>query len=425
MYMTKKQFKEALLRGQGRCIRAVQDNPDKYYTVVLWACSNEVTFDAQCDGTRAWFVYQLISFYQDKASFFNTIISSIQKTRSDGGWKMLYLAELLGHFAADGDKLAEQALWNKYQELYKRLNAKNKSPEGVFPERDDFEMICLVLADNKRASVKIAEDIGNLYLTRPFYAHWNFDWLYADISEKYIGTLRKFSINSKAIAEFIRVHEEVMNRIFSPTKERTGRRLSAWLKNKADSRLIEKYVEEYLAQYSPEKRAKALEAFSICPFPADPSPIIEDTKSDNEKLKIVAWQALEKIRHPLVREFAMEQLYVDTENALPVFIRNYMDSDAEVIDSLVKSIPVDFKENNIWHGIQIDILRMVDHGLKAPASLLFYIYESTYCSYCREHALKQLGKRRLLTNEILEECLNDSNSDIRAYASRCLKRRKR
>ena len=126
--MTKKQFKEALLRGQGRCIKVVQDNPDKYYSVVLWACSNEVTFDAQCEGTRAWFVYQLISFYQDKTSFLDAIITSIQKTKSDGGWKMLYLAELLAHFVADGDKIAEQVLWSKYQELYKRLKARKKSP---------------------------------------------------------------------------------------------------------------------------------------------------------------------------------------------------------------------------------------------------------------------------------------------------------
>ena len=57
--MTQKQFKEALLRGQGRCIRAVRSDSAKYYSVVLWACSHTVAFDAQCEGTKAWFVYQL------------------------------------------------------------------------------------------------------------------------------------------------------------------------------------------------------------------------------------------------------------------------------------------------------------------------------------------------------------------------------
>lgn len=40
--MTQKQFKEALLRGQGRCIWAVRSDPAKYYSVVLWACSHTV-----------------------------------------------------------------------------------------------------------------------------------------------------------------------------------------------------------------------------------------------------------------------------------------------------------------------------------------------------------------------------------------------
>ena len=41
------------------------------------------------------------------------------------------------------------------------------------------------------------------------------------------------------------------------------------------------------------------------------------------------------------------------------------------------------------------------------------------------YALGQLGKRRNLTPELLEECLYDSNDEIRTYACRALNRRKR
>lgn len=95
--MTQKQFKEALLRGQGRCLQAAKSNPTKYYSIVLWACSHAVAFDAQCEGTRAWFVYQLISFYEEREPFLKAAISSLQKAKSNGGWKVLYLAELLYH----------------------------------------------------------------------------------------------------------------------------------------------------------------------------------------------------------------------------------------------------------------------------------------------------------------------------------------
>ena len=44
---------------------------------------------------------------------------------------------------------------------------------------------------------------------------------------------------------------------------------------------------------------------------------------------------------------------------------------------------------------------------------------------CRLDALRQLGRRRKLTPDLLEECLYDSNDEIRTYARRALTRRKR
>ena len=35
--MTKKEFKEAMLRGLGRCVIAVKKEPEKYRDLVRWA----------------------------------------------------------------------------------------------------------------------------------------------------------------------------------------------------------------------------------------------------------------------------------------------------------------------------------------------------------------------------------------------------
>ena len=188
---------------------------------------------------------------------------------------------------------------------------------------------------------------------------------------------------------------------------------------------MQSYADAYLAQTNPEKRAAALQVFSHCPFPGDPSPILADTASSCEALQDAAWKALEHIRHPAVRDFVIALLEDNAPQALPVFITNYLPQDEPRLHRLVSGLQVDRTYSTNWHGIHLDILRMEDQGVKAPLSLLHLIYETTYCSNCREYALRQLGKRRALTGEMLVECLLDSNSDIRTYAKRLLARRKK
>ena len=430
--MTQKEFKEGVLRGQGRCIQAAQADPYKYYNLILWACAchHELSFDAQCEGTRAWYVYQLINCFQDKLPFLEAAIRNFDRTKSDGRWKMQYLSELLYRFSRDGEDAAEKALWRKYKKLYDYLMARKRRPNSLFHERDDYEMICQVLADDNIVYIKIAEDIGKLFLEKSFYDGFDFDWLYGTKGKQYLSVLKKQAKKSEYIAKYLskgqeyeQERENIREKHFENTPKK-GFALSRWLKREADKDTILYYVHAYIEQSDFEARVEALTAFSRCPYPEDPLPIIEDTKSGCEKLKEMAWQALENIRHPMVREYALQNLQNDSETVLPVFIKNYQEQDATLLESIVKSINVDFDDTTGWHSVHLDVLGMIDDGLKAPATLIQHIYETTYCSCCREHAFLQMRKRRMLTNEILQECLLDSNDDIRTYANQCLKKRK-
>ena len=428
--MTKKQFKEALLRGQGRCIQATQTQPDKYFDIVLWACSHEIAFDAQCEGTRSWFVYQLIDCYEDKAPFLKRAIEGLENTKLGSGWKMLYLAELLSFFAEDGASDAKRALWHKYEMLYKGLMARKRPPRGTFCERDDFAMLCQVLGEDKTSFLKIAGDIGRLFQEKAFLDGFDFDWLYESKGRRYLSALTKAAKKSEDIRKYLSVMDayekacEERGRSRNQNTTRKGVALSVWLKRRADKETIFKYVQTYLEQCNPEDRADALIAFSRCPYPENPLPIIEDASSNCEALSKAAWLVLGNIRHPMVRKFVLENLQNHREEALPVFITNYQDEDAKKLVEYIKAIPVDYGDSTGWHGIHLDVLEMVDNGQKAPAELLRYIYETNYCSCCREYTLKQMGKRRMLTDDILQECLLDCNSEIRVYAKSFLRRKK-
>lgn len=419
--MTKSDFKQALLRGQGRCILAVRENPEKYRDLVMWACSRGIAFDPQCEGARTWFVYQLAHCYEDVRPFIQTAAQSLRKCRPNGDWTIFSLSELLGFFAQDGSSAARRALEDKYQQLYATLLERKRLPKGIFPERDDFHQLCVVLAVNQQAFLKIAGDIGRLYRLRPFYDGFDFDWLYEAKGKRYLNALRKGAETSEDLACYLEKQQDCERELENRRKERTQ---SLPLPRNMDSETAARYARNYLAQTEPLARAEALQVFRRCLFPEDPSPILADAEADSEALREAAWKALENIRHPLVRDFAIAKQHEDPVGSIALLAKNYQPQDAALLEGLVTAIPAAFEDTTGWHMAGLDVLGMADDGLKAPPSLLRYIYETTYCSCCREYALRQMGKRHMLSQEMLEECLYDSNSDIRTYARRILNRRK-
>lgn len=424
--MTKKHFKENLLRGRGCCVQAVQKDPKAYEALLLWACGRPLAFDPQCEGSRAWYLYQMICCFADKTPFLEAATNSFIRVKSNCNWELLYFAELLLLFAQDENQEAWQVLWCKYETLYAALMRKKMLSSHSFPQCEDFEMLCVVLAENKTLFLKIAEDIGRLYERKPFYAGFGFDWLYAQ-GKRFLPAAAKDAERSKYLAKFLSVHQEYEEECLRENRQSTppqsGIRLSLHLRRANNREALLPYIRAYVEQCEPEARARALTAFCRCPYPDDPAPIIEDTSSGCGSLQKAAWEALACIRHPAVRDFVMGDSGLRPEYMLPVLIKNYQAQDAALLERLVRAVPVDFHDRSGWHRIQSRILNMTDDRLKAPAPLLSYIYETTYCSCCRAQALYQMGHRRLLTDEILRECLFDSDGDIRRYTRGLLKRR--
>ncbi len=334
--MTKKQFKKSLLCGHGRCIIATRENPEKYRELILWACTHNLSFDTQCEGARAWYVYQLISCYENQVPFIEKIAEALKKYRSNWGWNLQYLSELLQLFALDGNEFAQKALKSKYEQLYSLLMAKKKCPNRIFYERDDFEFLCITLSSDKQALFRIAEDIGRLLLSKSFYDGGDFELHYELVGKKYVKSLVTKAKKSPYIKAYVESQEK-----------------------------YKKECEEWRAN--------------------NPAPNISRIKTENDDTPKMDLQGIEK---------------------------------------LVKSTPVDRNEETDWHSLYLSVLNMAEKGIKIPRWVLEHIYENSYCSCCRENALRQMGKRHMLTEAILQECLFDSNEDIRKYVKKILNNRK-
>jgi len=209
----------------------------------------------------------------------------------------------------------------------------------------------------------------------------------------------------------------------NPEENLTGFRLSRWLAKKADSEIVERYARVYQMQTVPEARAKALEAFTWCPYPGDPSPILEDARAMDEELRRTAWQALENLRHPVVRDFAHNNAARGnrTFENFALLVTNYISEDAMLLESLLRDLILQKNWDDV-HAAGMDIYRAFreSSGIPHPTHLLQILYEYNPCSFCRESALVYMSKHRMLTKEILEECQYDSNDDIRRMAAKRL-----
>ena len=109
--MTKKEFREAMKRGLGRCVQELDhaENPEKYREIVLWGCMHDLSFDTQCEGTRAWYLRELIRRFHDEKPFVDAVIRKLSGYRSNGGWEFSQYCELLALFAQEGNRQAHTA----------------------------------------------------------------------------------------------------------------------------------------------------------------------------------------------------------------------------------------------------------------------------------------------------------------------------
>lgn len=423
--MTKKEFKEAMLRGHGRCILAVRQEPEKFRDLVLWACQRNIAYDAQSEGTRAWYVYTMVKAYPDPEVFIHAVAESLQKYRSNSSWDLLHLSELLMFFAMDGYEAARLAVEEKYQQLLVNMHQRRRRPSGLFHALSDLEQLGLVLSVDSSSFLRIAGDFGRLYQKKKYMEDGDFPWFFASKAEHYKKSLLRAARKDTDIACFIAREQAYLEaqKNESPSMPLTGSRLSRWLATKADPETINHYARIYREQDDPILRAQALIAFSHCRSPGDPQLIIEDAQSTYEPLQQAAWNALEHIRHPMVRHFALDNVFNQnrTLETFSLLITNYQPKDINLLQQLLLAI-IHRKDPDEIHWAGMDVFRAFykNSGIPHPKDLLPLLYEFDPCSYCRQTALQYLAKHRILTREMLNECLYDSNDDIRRMAERKL-----
>lgn len=478
--MTKKEFKRAMVCGLGRCIQTLDTEGDieKYRDIILWGCTHEIFYDAQCEGTKSNYLFQMVKRYPDAAPFIEAVIDCAQQQMTKNNWLFFQCCEFLEFFGTDGNKRVHQALYAIYEELYQILMHKEKRIQyGLLPEKDNFEQLCTAIVNMNSTKedcihtyCKIVEDIGTLMRDSSLVDSWSFAW-FQSCCEENLGEKCLHNILAKRAkkSETVRCYVEAMQQRQKEVEnwDANRRKMPETAKEIYDKLAhggrvgydIPIFIVRRLTDSGPEQELKALAeyhkrekdveiraqltrllAWEKSANLLDVNILLTDCNSENKLLQEYAFQALSYIRHEKVRKYAFELLgnVEDPANILKkvrqleyfesvfaMLIYNYEKEDATWFVEAVKAVPVLRRETINWHSIYIDLRHMFENKNvdSPPKEILYHMYKHSQCACCREFIVKELSRRKMLTEELLQECLYDSNSNIREFAESEFERR--
>lgn len=258
--MTVEEFNRALQAGLGRCILFLEGYADKepYRDAVLNACLNDYAYDGQCEGTRAWYTYKLLSCFNDDEYFFSRIQHKLRETLS---WQsdccqFEHFFDLVSEFAKNGYASAKELISEVYGQLLDCLADKKPQPFEVDYHRQWLEHICIkcMEAGDMDALVKIAVDIGGLLRKTTEYDGEDFEYFVWHCDEKYgkngyINELKAAEDSDGNIAYYIENVVEYEAPVYIPTeaeKKKIAKRRAKIKRRRARERDKKCYVKKIL-----------------------------------------------------------------------------------------------------------------------------------------------------------------------------------
>jgi hypothetical protein len=420
------EFQHALHRGLGRAILHLQKHDSTpYRDVILQACLKNTIYDRQSEGGKSVYMMDIIRLTNEKTYYRHHILQAASWINSNTDkYDADHLLDMTFEFAARGNKKARQILYDVFS---KHISIANLWWSTRLIHLDKFEGLSFVLNRLKNMDLNASHFSavnGILHVAEKIIG--------VDVYAKQLEQARK---HDSQIDDFLNTLENTRqqdrrSRTFTTancTYEELQRHLedetrggfSFWGSG-ADEQSLIRAAHDLLQEAEPVRIKKYLEIFYETPFPLEPQllfPFVYHPDNHNRPIAIQALRALKNIQHPSVREFALKLIGENhfAGSAVGLLEHNLEDEDWQLIEAVTKRSLADID----YHELQINVRDVFkSHRTKQATQSLLNLYENGRCSFCREYVVAELHNLDALSDTIREECLYDSNMDIRALAKR-------
>ena len=456
--MTEKTFSQSLRRGLGGAIVELKNAKDKsvYRDIVLRCCLRDISYDWQVEGTKGFYLYQAICALGEKDEFEKIIIDKYLSRCEDRLFRQLN--EILSCYARDGSLSAKNTLRKKY-DYFLAKNArliKNHIDEGLQWEEVATSLFAI---DGFSAFKRYAMDMGTLLQKHPnkqnvLYYDWFIteaedafgkkrtsaliDKMYAesDAIKSLVDTIKADELSRKQYQENHKEEQITVEAIVRAAKELALSEISHYgpvmrlrhpfLKNATDAEILD-LAHIVLREEDETVKGLLLRIFlsNVAwnkPFPLGVDPLLEYAQSNNKILYENALGRLEEFKDKRIHNLAVKLLQAKgiKSFALGLLKKNYRKSDDPIIAKAIT------KASSIPQYVQSDIVDIyIRHRSENALPVLLHVYQRGDCSHCRYNIVKAMHHCKVLTDEMLAECLYDSYKDTREFAKRLMKKKQK
>ena len=413
------QQRDALLKGLGRAVqwattRRLDDD------LLLAACLEDQRYDSQLQDSRGDWLWRMIRALGATDRFRVPILHALYDLSNERSANQH--CELARCYAETGDETFRMR-------LYEIVDQKPIADSNWLGEEE------IIRLDGEAGFLHAVRVRGERLDGRAW--EWDDDWLFRHAGERLgegrVNELMAVS-NDPAIRAFWKgwqkenearnqpgsrdAHRERMRAItveeVLSTTESDGSSYGlcrGWGMHAEDADLAT-VVQHLSAGREANVIAGLLRVFSNRSAPQFVARFIELCQHADPEVRRRAFAALEKIEHPLVREFALSKLRVggDEESVVGLFIKNYHPDDERRILEAIE-VPVDEHER---HALMMDVVKVLEANPDADCSQLGVIaYASTPCESCRFNAASLLLAQQVAPGWLTEECRDDSGERSR------------
>ena len=463
-------FRDALAKGMGRAVRYVRESSaETVREDLLDACIHCRTYDAQCEGHRADWLFNMIELTGEPEFYRAKILKTIPTVRDTDSYDFWQLYYLLKEFAIRGDAECRTALYHEFDLL---VDDNNIGGADALVEIDGIPGLLHVL------------EIAGRRIHNGDDTWWEVSYHLEEAEEKFGQDTVHNAINAEASRnEFVRVYCEqaehatcrngfgisvvderitdVLSKV-TPPVDTEHQPVDEWIaaileddfddnaiRNATDDMNILAVLSSRHPFYKPGRCSLSNEVietiWSALMNENNPyrlfcllnvfTPFLKN-RLPRFVPKMLAWidspyplswkatQALAYLSDESIRLKALELLQAVPEkrnwyNGFELILSSFRPEDENVIASAI--LTHQFPDEHYLHGVGMDIIKLAEtYPNVAFREPLLWFYEHTPCSCCRCYIVEELNKRQLVPKEIWAECRNDCNDTLWELAQSAL-----